>query len=283
MRKWYKFEPVHNTPTNKTESIDQSFHQHAQAMGGYEINEAYESSDSLFKKFYYKVHYERYENYFRFIEKNVKKTATILSIGSGRAIVELYMREHGYDKITCSDLMPIECIRAIKMPFIKLNILETQAPKKFDVIICLSVIYLFNNKELEIFFKNVHKSLNQNGLLILDSAGSTDSFFTHLYHEYYLYFEAIFLCILNTLRTGEKYSIKTKHFGFRRENGEIIQMAKKCGFDFCGQENYNFETELTRSSIYLKLVKSLNFIEKPAIQLFGVRMPYVRMFKFQTR
>jgi hypothetical protein len=283
MRKWYKFDPIPNRSGKITETIDQTYDQHAESMGGFGVDEAYGTVDSLLRKYFFSYQYGRQETSYNFIMKNVGKGDAILSLGSGRSIVEFFLKQQGYLHITCSDLMPSECNKAIDLPFIILNILESPAPKKYDTVICLGIIYLFDNEQLEVFFTNVKKSLTENGILILDSAGASDSLLTHVYHDYYLFLEGVFMCFVNTLRNGNRYNLKTKHFGFIRTNREIIEIARKCGFELENYDENNYENELSMSAIYLRLVKIHGVFKRLFIGLIGVHMPHVRMFKFRVQ
>ena len=65
--------------------IDDDFNMHAKAMGGYESDEAYESKERFFDKYYYKLHAGRLKLYDVFIRKlHLKKEGMILSLASGR-------------------------------------------------------------------------------------------------------------------------------------------------------------------------------------------------------
>ena len=177
MRKWFKY-----TLTDKKEVIsclpvDKDFHEHAEAMGGYLVDESYSSKENFFEKYFHKYHDKRLIYYDMFIRKYLRRGEEILSIGSGRCSNELYLIEDGFN-ITCSDLEPINYKETISLfsdfKFIKLNILEEIPEKKYDTVICLSLIYLFDNEELSTFFSKIVEILKPNGYLILDSAGSSD-------------------------------------------------------------------------------------------------------------
>ena len=62
----------------------------------------------------------------------------------------------------------------------KLNILSDNLSQKFNSIICFSMLYLFEKKELEMFFKKTNNALEPNGLLIVDPGGAENNFFSFI-------------------------------------------------------------------------------------------------------
>lgn len=281
MRKWYKYE-LGFTSGNAQIPIDQNFSDHAAAMGGYDIDQSYSDENLLFKKYFFGFQYGRLERYYDFILKNIPKDSKVLSIASGRGILEYYMKKNGYHSITCSDLETSVSCDTLGLDFVEMNILESASEESYDAVICLSLIYLFDNEQLSIFFKNIQKKLKHGGLLILDSAGSPDTFFSHLINEVYLFFEMWFYRFYKYAVQRKWYHIQTKHFGYRRSDEEIISLAKENGFIFHCQENSNFLTEFRRSMIFRKMFREGSYFESMLGNTFGKKIPYVRLFRFQS-
>ncbi len=281
MREWYKYQLLDVSLKRKSYiSIDSSFDEHQKAMGGYQADGAYKSKVGMFNKYLFGYHLNRLEYYDIFIRKSLKKKGHILSVGSGRCANELFLSEDGY-KITCSDLEIIDSYKEIKalfpqFDFIAMDILKRPSNKKYDAIMCLSLIYLFDKKDLLRFFKNVSDSLKAGGNLVLDSPGA-DNFISHLFHEIYLKIETWIRGVVKLILTGRKYKLVIKHHGYRRTDTEVIETARQAGFRLVDQHNYAFLSDFKRSYFFGKLS---SIMEKPFI-IVGKRMPYVRMFNFQ--
>jgi hypothetical protein len=152
--------------------------------------------------------------------------------------------------------------------------------KKFDTIMCLSLIYLFDDEELSRFFLNVRKSLKAGGCLILDSSGSPDNFSSYFLHDIFLKYETALIRFVKYLVTGRLDGYVIKNFGYRRTNAEIITAAVKSGLHFKCMDNYAFKHDFMRSPILRKTIQMQPIIEN-AFDVFGKSMPYIRMFKFQ--
>src|SRR3989338_2648986 len=186
MRELYKYslDPLSKGKTYLP--IDHDFIDHEKAMGGYKADDAYNSKSAFFNKYFLGYHLGRLEYYDVFLRKHLKKDWNVLSIASGRCVNELFLIEDGY-RITCSDLKVFDSYKETKKLFPKFKFVEhdiLKAPaEKCDAVICLSLIYLFNDDDLFTFFKNVSDSLKIGGHLILDSAGSSDNLLSYLIHN----------------------------------------------------------------------------------------------------
>ncbi len=281
MRRWLKYIPV-PSGMGGFEERDRDFSDHARSMGGYDRDDACLTDDSLFKKYFFGYQYGRLERYFEFISEELNKDARILSVASGRCVLELYMNRHGFQDITCSDLDRAECNSNLPLNFIKLNILKDPASSTYDAVICLSLIYHFNNDELDLFFRQVKEWIKTGGMLILDSAGAEDSFLTYLINDIYLYSESWLIKMIKTYVYRIPYDIQIKHDGYRRTDKEIVSIAEKNGFVFERQQNYNFITELRRSVFFNRLVRENSTSERIVQSLIGRRIPYIRMFRFSS-
>jgi len=283
MRKWYKY-LLDKSRKGKLElSIDQDFKDHEKAMCGYKADDAYCSKESFFNKYFWNYHYGRLECYDNFMRRHLKKGEDVLSIASGRCANELFLIEDGY-KITCSDLKVFDAYQETKklfpqFEFVEHDILNTPLYSKYDTVICLSLIYLFNEEKLLAFFRNVSDSLKTGGHLILDFVGSPDNVLSFLLHDIYLKYEMKIARAAKFLLIGQLPGLVVKHHGYRRTDEEIISAARKSGFELLSQENYAFVTEFRRSYIFDKLVKQTSFIEK-AFGIIGRNIPYIRMGHF---
>jgi len=284
MRKWFKYSYDTSIKGIKRPGIDDTFESHAERMGSYDADEYYKTKDAFFKKYFFGYHLGRLEHYDKFLRKHLSRDADILSIGSGRCANELALMEDSY-KITCSDLELINAYPETKklfpmLDYIKLDVLKNPASKRYDAIIALSIIYLFDKKNLKLFFKNVSESLKPGGQLIIDSAGSSDNLLSFLINDVYLKCEVQLMRFLKFLLTGKHPGLVVKEFGFRRTDAEIIESAKMCGFELAGKENHAFLTDFRRSYVFNKLVPQGSFLER-YFEIIGKRVPYVRIYNFK--
>jgi hypothetical protein len=94
MRVWKKviFSDIPRSENKVYENI-------AKQMGGYGVDDSYQSKESFFHK-YFQDRYVDWDNYLR---RNLHKDDEVLSIASGRCINELRLLNDGYS-ISCSDL-----------------------------------------------------------------------------------------------------------------------------------------------------------------------------------
>jgi len=286
MRVWFKawLERPHKEISNSLGKIidapkDQSFTDHATAIGGYDPTAAYQSKEDFFRTYFT----GRYVFWHEFLEKHLKATENILSIASGRCINESHFLLKGF-QITCSDLEIIPSYEQAKNLFgsfryLALDITQQRLHEKFDTIFALSLIYIFDENQFERFLKNSYLMLEDRGHLLVDSAGSNDGLISLIW-DYYLWWEcrAIYFLMIILKRPCNLYL--KRHYGFKRSDLDIIEAARSQGFIFCEQQDFDFETELNRSQIYSRLSKRIPFL-KLLFRPIGRRIPYIRMFKFQ--
>jgi SAM-dependent methyltransferase len=278
MRKWFKYRLVESKKKTVYEKIDCNFDDHQKAMGGYTVDKAYESKDALFREYYYGYHLGRLESYAHFLKKHLKKSDKILSIGSGRCLNEIRLLEEGY-QVVCSDLVVSEAVLATKalfpsLEFTVLDITKNPTNVKYDKIIALSLIYLFDDEKLTRLFINVSQSLKDGGGLIIEIPGIPDNFMGNFFYHYYLKFE---LFILNLIRFVVKKSSQgtaIKHHGYLRGDEEIINFANNHGFGLVDKTEFGFLGDLYGRSISLQLLfKFAPFLAKPK---FHARMLFFR-------
>lgn len=284
MRKWIRYYLDGSMRGIKHKEIDDNFIDHSRHMGSYGPDESYESRETFFRKYFFGYHFRRLEYYDDFLRKHLPKGNDVLSVASGRSANELFLIKDGW-RITCSDLDVISAYKDTKklfpeFEFMKLNILTGPAPKAYDAMVVLSLIYLFDDEKLRTFFENVSKTLKPGGHLMLDSAGSSDNLLTFFLHDIYLRFETVFMRIVKSF-SGEKMpALIIKHHGWRRTDWDIAGIAKDCDLEVVARENYAFLTEFRRSVVFNKIVRDGSWAER-VFGIIGKKMPYVRMFKFR--
>lgn len=286
MRRWYKYWLADTFTGRRYLAKDEAYDDHKAAMGGYTPDEAYRNKTDFFNSYFFGYHQNRLECYNFFLRKYLSKNDEILSIASGRCANELFLMEHGY-KITCSDLGVPEALEETRklfpgFKFLRFDVLSDpcNTKSKYDVIICLSLIYLFDEKDLACFFRNISENLKPGGRIILDSAASTDSLLSHMINEKILKYETMLIRLIKGISAHKRSGYIVKHMGYRRTDREIVNAAKQSGFHLCGKENYAYLTELKRSYFLGKIIECNSLVEK-AFMFLGKRIPYIRMFVFE--
>ncbi len=283
MRKWIKYFNDRSIKGKVFQGKSSAPEEHARDMGGYHLDETYKNKTDFFETWYLNQNDGRLEVYNQFIQGNLDKKDKILSLASGRSSAELYLTEKGYD-ITCSDLEELSIHRNAKLlfpefKFFPLDILRSSLSEKYDAVTALSVLYLFDDYELRIFFENVSVALNPGGGLIIDPGGASDSWITLLIDNFLLKYEAclqriILFCLNKPCAAVEK------HHGFRRSDDEIVTAAKAAGFVLVGTKYDDFISEFRRSPILGALLKRSNLARK-VVSVIGRKAPYIRLFMFK--
>ena len=279
MRVWYKFFLYKKSKIDTNLKKDKEFSEHEKSIGGYDANAHYRNKSLFLQKYLT----DRHHVYFTFLKKILLKEYKILSLGSGRCISELSLLDFGYN-ITCSDMEIPRCYEQSKKIFKdfryeKLNILSDNLSQKFNSIICFSMIYLFQEKDLEIFFKRISNLLENEGLLIVDPGGSEANLFSLIYDKIYLPTESYLVFLLSKL-FGRQYFLFKKHQGYKFANKELIRIAKKNGFKFLQINESDYELEFSRSKLLGFLMRKFPKT-KGIFNLFGKLLPYVRIFTFK--
>jgi hypothetical protein len=279
MRVWEKVIFV-DTPI-QTESKNKVYVDFAKEMGGYDVDDSYQSKESFFQK-YFQGRYVDWDNY---LQRNLHKDDEVLSIASGRCINELKLLNDSYS-ISCSDLKIVPSYDAsIQLfgifPFLVLDIIRKHPDKEYDGIICLSLIWTFNKDDLDTFFRNVNQGLSQGKYLFLDPGGGEENLFSFFWDVLYLPIEyKIFSFIYKLFGKRGKILVKDSKFGFRRTNEEIVESARRSGFEFVSREDFNFLDEFRRSILLAKIIKRSSTAQR-FFSILGRWNPYVRVFKFK--
>ena len=176
--------------------------------------------------------------------------------------------------------MPLVVLNFPRFEFVEHDILSGPLYKKYAAVICLSLIYLFNEEKLLAFFRNVSDSLKIGGRLILDSAGSPNNLLFYLIHDVLLKYEILGIRPIKFLLTGRLNGFVTKHHGYRRTDEEIIKTAKQSGFELLHHENYAFTIQFKRSYLLNKAIKPNSILEK-TFKIIGKSIPYIRISDFR--
>ena len=278
MRVWEKVIFI-DTPI-QTESKNKVYEDFAKEMGGYDVDDSYQSKESFFHK-YFQGRYVDWDNY---LQRNLHKDDEVLSIASGRCINELKLLNDGYS-ISCSDLKIVPSYDASiqlfgTFPFLVLDILREHPDKEYDGIICLGIIYWFNKDDLDKFFRNMNKGLSQGKCLFLDTGGGRENLFSLFWDVLYLPIEyKIFSFLYKLIRKREKILVKY-NIGFRRTDEEIVEPARRSGFEFVSREDFDFIDEFRRSVLLNRIIGRSSLAQR-IFSILGRWNPYIRMFKFK--
>ena len=280
MRKWFKYRLLQDQTGRIYEAIDHDFDDHQKAIGGYVVDQAYKSKDAFFGKYYFGYRNGRLENYADFLKKHLAKHDKILSIGSGRCANEIDLLEERY-QVVCSDLAVYKAVEAAKilfpsLDFTVLDIINEPAKEKYDKVMALSLIYLFDDEKLQRFFFNVSESLQEGGGLIVEIPGLPDNFIGNLCYHYYLKLDLLILKLIRVVLKKSNDGVVIKHHGYLRRNEEFINFADKFGFGLVDQTGYGFLGDLYGRSTSLQLFfKFARFLAKPKF--------HARMFFFRKK
>ena len=244
-------------------------------------SDKYYTSKKAFLKNYYDIEYISYVNY---IKKNIHKKKKILSIGSGRGVAEIKLIEEGYN-ITLSDISYPSGLRVLKKTFrnikyIKFDMFRDQLKKKYDCIVCFNLIYAFDKKKLNKFFKRTKGILKKNGVLIISPGGSTLNIYKIIYNNFYLPLET-FLLYIYFFITKKNLSIFRYLHGYIYSDNEIIKIAKLNNLKLSREiERNNKFTEFKRSKIISLLIKKSS-IFKFFFDFLGNKIPFSNFFYFK--
>jgi len=283
MRTWVKYTIDNSKAGVVFKDRSRTAEEHAVDMDGYHSDESYETKASFFEKWYHHQDRSRIKTYSQFVQKYVDKKSKILSLASGRCAGELYLMEQGYN-IVCSDLTELNIHRDAKQlfpefQFLLLNTLKLELQETYDTITAFSLIYLFDDDELKLFFENVANCLKPGGTLLMDPSGAADNESTLLLDELFLKYQTCLKKMVLSL-SGKPNHLVAKQHGFRRTDDEIIAHAKEAGFEIEVIERSDYLMELRRIRI-LSIIFNRSGLARKIGSFFGRKMPYVRLFKFR--
>jgi SAM-dependent methyltransferase len=245
-------------------------------MGGYQVDQSYTEKNQFIAKWFN----GRYINYDAFIRKHVKKSGSILSIASGRAVNELQLIADGFD-VTCSDLeRPASHEDSIKLfgehKYIEADILGEMPPKKYESVICIGLICCFNEKEMRVALNNMNRILEKGGILVLELSVSPDNLLSYLLHDIWLRYETLILPYYYNIK-GRKFKRVRELHGYRYKTKEITGMLKSEEFDVFDYFSCESLLEFQRSRIIGTLMERIRCLE-PVFSAIGKNIPYSRLF-----
>ena len=278
MRKWFKYSIEYKTLNISEMKKHLKYQDFEKSMGGYRENKFYENKTKFIKSFLV----GRFKEYDNFLKDHLKKKQKIISIASGRCINELKYIDKGYN-IDCSDLgipKSYEISKKIfrKFKFLKLNILKQSLKTKYETAIALGLAYVFSEKELSRFFFNINKMMKINGNFILDSSSSPNNLYTYIFDNFFLKIEIYLISFFLNL-FGKKNMVIKRHHGYKFTNLELIKIAESNGFRLVLSSNKDYLSDVLRSKIFNKIYSKFRN-SKFFFLLFGLPMPYLRIFKF---
>ncbi len=283
MRVWrkYNLDPASRGTISKDK--DRTYEDHVRSMGGYDVDCAYNSREEFFDRHFRGASWGRFEVYDRFVRKVVTRGQRILSIASGRGVNELALIGDGYD-VTCSDLELPSCLEKTKrlfpgLRYERINILNGPAPERYDAVLVLSLIYLFDESMLRRFFRNVAASLRDGGSLVLDSAGAPDNGFSFVWREVYLPLETRVKQVVRFLCQGRQQGVVVQKFGYVRSDEEIVRSAQREGLRLVASVRGGFLTEFRRSSLMGRIIGRFRWVDG-VFSAVGRGFPYIRLFHF---
>jgi hypothetical protein len=102
---------------------------------------------------------------------------------------------------------------------------------------------------------------------------------SYFIHDIFVKYETFLVRFLRNLFQNKKYGLSIQDFGYRRNDVEIVEIAKKNGFELIEQENFAFLVEFQRSRLLRDLIKIR--LVKNIFAAIGKYVPYTRMFLFR--
>ncbi len=255
----------------------------------YQLRSSFKSTKSYNskKKFFKEYFLEEHNTYFNYLKKKLKKNDKILSIGSGRGALELKLYDLGFKKITLTDLeVPAgqkKLNRIFKyVKYKKFNLFKNKTKKKYDVIICMNLLYAFNKDQIRSFFISCSKLLNKNGKLIL-SPGLAPISLTNLFYNFiYLQLEC-FLFFLYFKIKGKEVTLFKYHHGFLFKKNEIIDIALTNNFTLSEKVFRNDFLSEFRRSLFLRKFINKDFKKNIILKTLGRFIPFANIHYFKLK
>ena len=286
----YRLELTSDSEKYTEQQIDSSYKDHEKTMNGFEVDNSYRTKEFFFKKWFYAENAQRFRDYAGFIMEHLtEKEESILSVACGRPVVEPFLFEQGYKNIILSDLEISKVHEATNVLFSnvfkikKIDLMKDLIDEKFDHIICLSFIYLLNEEQLVILFRNMARNLKDGGGIILDATPSLDNLWVYSLHNVVRKFENKIMHMVRKKR-GLNYKIIKKHKGYRRNDDDIIKAAELAGFSLKSKKKMDYLGEARKSVIVNiimnKIPSSIKIVEAISRKM-GIA--YTRLFYFQLK
>lgn len=267
MKKWYKYYlEKDSTIYNKTKSFTTRLD-----FTNYELDQVHSNAfDKLFDfKFF---HTDYHKPIFDYLVSRIK--GKVISIGSGRGHLEYHLSKKIKD-ITATDINESFISNNKKVKFKYLDILDKSKiqliTEKYDTIFIPGIIYLFDDKQLKVFFENLKYLLKSDGNIYLCFRSKYSTFINFIDHficPIEIYLKKI---IYFFIKRKKSYVVKSYH-GFRRRRNNFEKNIKEY-FKIISTYKDLYETEYNRSIIInrFKLSKILGF-------LFFRSHPYLHIY-----
>ena len=154
--------------------------------------------------------------------------------------------------------------------------LDKRYKSQYDLIFVPGIIYLFNDDEVNSFFSNIGKMINEGGHLILCHR-SLDTFWTRFIHHCLVPLDLRLSQIVHLLKKRKLERIEKTHHGYLRTYLEICKTAEIHGFEFQTIQKSCFGHDFTMRFKSLKKLKVTNFIKK----LLSAQTPYLSILTFK--
>jgi len=157
------------------------------------------------------------------------------------------------------------------------NILKFFVPSEPYKKICIDS-GLFSEDQINLAFSKINKSLQKDGIFIVDM-NTEHNFFSTFYHNFYLKIESILIYLFSKILNKKIGLIFDENFGYNYKKKEIIDIAIKNNFKLLSINSIG-KNEINRSFIFRKLSKNNKFIEKVLWKIFKL-IPYHNIYKFK--
>ncbi len=279
MRAWYKYLLI-DAKEDALKDIDENFEDHIKTMN-YAQEKGFSSKEDFYQT-YYENHHERYKTYQQMLTANISLEEEVLFLGSGRCVNEAVLKEQGY-RVTCSDLNVLKPVQTLfpELSYVSYDVTKGVYPeKKVDVIVALSVFFLFDQNRLREVIQNMKGSLTPGGTIIFDMGGAEDNVWTRFFDWIVQGFEMFIKMIYVNLLRAQRMKLIKKQHGFRYKDKEIINLFAQEGFTLKDIDRSDYTTELERSLVLGRLSRSIMVVRK-FLSRIGRVSPYVRIFVFQ--
>ncbi len=279
MRKWIKHNvvPRDQPVVAHREQADRHF----ALMEGYEPDDAYRSKAAFFAR--HLGAHPRLAAYDRYLQGRLRADEKVLSVASGRCANELQLIETIGCDITCSDLRAPPCLAATRalfpsLKFVAIDVLCDDPPGIYDTVLSLSLIYAFDERQLDAFFAFVRCALKPSGRLLLDLAGSPDNLPSLVLHDLFLPAEAALVSAYRTVRHLKPHRVDHVPHGYRRSLADVVAAARRAGFRLVDSHEDGFDIDLRRGVLLNRLAATRAGLGM--LTWLGRRMPYTRMAQF---
>lgn len=239
MRHWYKYTLEQNKKNIFSSVLEYTSHQ---------IKKDFSELDKLFEFNFFNKDFSKY--LYDYLSE--KLYGNNLSIGSGWGHLEYHLSNKF--NITASDINDEYAKYNKKIKYFITNIIskDFHLNFKYDNIFAPGIIYLFNEKELNIFFENIKKIMLDNGNFYLFFR-SNDSLFINFLDNFILPFETLIKLFFFKFIKRQKVKIQKNHHGFRRYEYELEKVIVDNSLKIISKKKIMFQGEYNRSKI-LRLV-----------------------------